>query len=78
MLKELKITRRNLVNFDESGFRIGCLKKQEVLVPIEIKEHYAVSPENRRSLTIVESINAADDYPPPPMIIIQGQEIMAS
>jgi hypothetical protein len=54
------------------------MKKQEIIVPIEIREHYQVSPENRKSLTIIEMINAAGEFPPPPMIIIQGQGLMAS
>ena len=79
VLRELKIRRRrNILNFDEAGFRIGCMKGQEIYVPMEIKQFYAVSPENRRSATVIETINAAGDYPPPPMIIIQGQEIMAT
>ncbi len=66
------------MNFDEAGFRSGCMKKQEIIVPIEIREHYQVSPENRKSLTIIEMINAAGEFPPPPMVIIQGQGLMAS
>ena len=54
------------------------MKGQEIYVPIEIKQFYAVSPENPRSATVIETINAAGDYPPPPMIIIQGQETMAT
>jgi hypothetical protein len=54
------------------------MKSQKIIVPIEIREHYQISPENRKSMTIMEMINAADDYPPPPMIIIQGQDIMTS
>jgi hypothetical protein len=60
--------RRNIINFDESGFRIGCTKDQEILVPEDVKQFYAVSPENRKSVTIIETINASDDYPRPPMI----------
>ena len=45
---------------------------------MNIKEFYAISPKNRRSATVIETINAAGEFPPPPMIIIQGQEIMAT
>ena len=77
-LKTLNIRkRRNILNFDEAGFRIGCMRGQEILVPMEIKQFYAVSPENRRSATIIETINAAGDYLPPLMVIIQGHDIMA-
>jgi hypothetical protein len=76
-LKALNIRkRRNILNFDEAGFRSECIKSQEILILIEIREHYQISPENRKSLTIIEMINAAEDYPSPLMIIIQRQEIM--
>ena len=71
-------TRKNIVNFDEVGVRTGCLGPQEIIVPDEVREWYAVSPENRRSLTIMETINAAGDYPPPPLVIIIGHAIMVS
>ncbi len=70
--------RRNILNFDEVGFRTGCLKSQEIIVPIEIRKHYQISSDNRKSMIIIEMINAAGEYPPPLMIIIQGQDIMAS
>ena len=35
-----------------------------------------MSPENRRSLTIFECIDAVGNPSPPPLILIQGQEIM--
>ena len=79
VLKELKIRKsRNILNFDEAGFRVGCMRGQEIIVPEEIKQFYAVSSENRRSATVIETINAAGDYPPPPMIIVQGHDIMAT
>jgi hypothetical protein len=68
--------RRNILNFDEAGFRSGCMKSQEILFSIEIRKHYQISPENRRSLIIIEMINAVEDYSLSLMIIIQGQEIM--
>lgn len=71
-------SKRNILNFDEAGFRAGCSKKQEVLVPLDVDEYYAVRPENRKSITIIELINAAGDFPTPPMIIIQDQDLMAS
>ena len=79
IFKELNITsRRNIINFDEAGFRVGCMKGHEILVPSDISEFYAISPENRRSLTIFECNNAAGDYPPPPLLIIQGRDVMSS
>lgn len=52
------------------------MKRHEILVPLDAKHHYAVSPENRKSATIIQRINAAGEYPPPPMVIIQGQDLM--
>jgi hypothetical protein len=70
--------RRNIINFDESDFRSNCLKKQEIIVSIEIKEHYQVSFENRKSLIIIEMINAVEEFLFSLMIIIQRQDLMIS
>ena len=79
ILRKLNIRkRRNIVNFDEQGVRIGCMKRQEILVPEDVSEFYSLSPENRVSMTIFENINAAGDYPVPPMLIMQGHELMES
>lgn len=65
VLRTLNIRKpRNVINFDEQGVRIGCMKKREIVVPEDILEFYALSPENRQSLTIFENINAAGDPPP--------------
>lgn len=78
-LKALNIrTRRNVINFDEGGFRLGCLKGQEILVPTDMHQFYSTTPDNRKSVSIIEMINAAGDFPTPPLVIISGQEIMAS
>ena len=79
VLRKLNIRkRRNIVNFDEQGVRIGCMKRQDILVPEDVLEFYSLSPENRQSLTIFENINAAGDYPVPPMLVIQGHDLMES
>jgi hypothetical protein len=70
--------RRNIINFDESDFRSECLKKQEIIVFIEIRKHYQVSSENRKSLIIIEMINAAEEFLFSLMIIIQRQDLMIS
>jgi hypothetical protein len=36
-----------------------------------------VSPENRKSLTVIEAIDAAGRKPPPPLVIIQGKYLMS-
>lgn len=79
VLRKLNIKKkRNIVNFDEQGVRIGCMKRQDILVPDDVLEFYSLSPENRQSMTIFENINAAEEYPIPSMLIIQGQELMES
>lgn len=37
-IKELQIQKRNILNFDETGFRIGCPKGQTLLVPVDVTE----------------------------------------
>jgi hypothetical protein len=37
-LKKHKITRGNVWNFDETGFRVGCPKREEIYVPSDVKE----------------------------------------
>jgi hypothetical protein len=54
------------------------MKKQEIIVSIEIREHYQISPENRKSLIIIEMINAVEEFLLSPMIIIQRQDLMIS
>jgi hypothetical protein len=66
------------MNFDETGFRSECMKKQKIIVSIEIRKHYQVSSENRKSLIIIEMINAAEEFLFSLMIIIQRQDLMIS
>jgi hypothetical protein len=56
---------------DEKGARIACLTKEEVVVPINIKEIYVGVPKNRISLTIVEYISI-NGKAMPPLVIIPG------
>jgi hypothetical protein len=70
--------RRNIINFDENDFRSDCLKKQKIIVFIEIRKHYQVSFENRKSLIIIEMINAVKEFLFSLMIIIQRQDLMIS
>jgi hypothetical protein len=37
-LREYGIKRKNIVNFDEAGFRVGCAKGQWILVPADAME----------------------------------------
>ncbi|RFU26004.1 hypothetical protein B7463_g10337, partial [Scytalidium lignicola] len=77
-IKKYDIQKHNLYNFDKSGFRIGCPKGVEVLVPIELTELYSLSPENRRSVTMIETICANGKAPIPPVAIVQGKYHMVS
>jgi hypothetical protein len=64
-------------NMDEKGARIACPVGEEVVVPIGIKEMYVGIPENRVSLTVIESISA-DGIAIPPIVIVPGTMIMVS
>ncbi len=70
--------RRNIMNFDEIDFRSECMKKQKIIVSIEIRKHYQISSENRKSLIIIEMINAVEEFFFSFMIIIQKQDLMIS
>jgi hypothetical protein len=38
VLREHRISRGNVWNFDETGFRVGCPKGEEIYVPLDVKE----------------------------------------
>jgi len=63
-------------NMDECDVRIGCSTGEIVVVPTEVKELYTASPENRKSLTIIETICVDGSTPPPPIVICPGEKIM--
>ena len=48
-----------------------------MIVPVGIKEIYVGVPENRLSVTVVESISA-DGKAIPPLVIVPGRNIMMS
>jgi len=62
---------------DEKGARVCILAREEVVVLIGIKEIYTGIPENRISLTIIESISI-DSKVIPPVVIIPRVMIMVS
>jgi hypothetical protein len=37
-LAKYQIKKKNIYNFDEAGFRVGCARGQEILVPMDIRE----------------------------------------
>jgi hypothetical protein len=63
---------------DKLGARVGCPGGENIIVPIKVKELYIASPENRKSVTMVETIHADGRDPLPPFIIALGQKIMDS
>ena len=48
------------------------MKNEKILVFLNIKQFYAVSFENKKSITVFEMINAADQYSFSSMMIIQN------
>ncbi|PMD17929.1 hypothetical protein NA56DRAFT_578193, partial [Hyaloscypha hepaticicola] len=67
---------KNVVNFDETGLRIGCAGSEEMIVPTDIMEFYKASLENRKSITVCEAIRANGSEPPPPFVIVPGQKVI--
>lgn len=76
-LDRYKITRgANIWNMDETGARVGCPTSEKVVVHYSIKSMYNSSPENRKSVTIIEAICTNGDPPIPPFVICPGKRIM--
>jgi hypothetical protein len=38
VVQQHKLSRKDIWNFDETGFRVGCPKGQEIYVPLDVKE----------------------------------------
>lgn len=77
-LTKYKITKpKYILNMDESGVRVGCPNGEEVVVPNEVVDLYTASPENKKSITIFETIYA-DGYkkPIPPLVVCPGVKVM--
>jgi hypothetical protein len=64
-------------NMDESGVRIGVPSSEQIVIPYHITELYTGGPENRKSLTVIETVNAAGIHLPA-FVISPGKEIMES
>jgi hypothetical protein len=57
-LEATGIQHRNRIhNIDEKGAKICVPAKEEVVVPIGIKEMYTKIPKNRMSLTVIKCIS---------------------
>ena len=37
-LRKFQIKKKNIYNFDKAGFRVGCARGEEILVPLDIRE----------------------------------------
>jgi hypothetical protein len=77
-ISQYQIKARNIHNFDKTGFQVGCSRGVEVIVLLDVKELYSISPEDCRSLTIIEDICATSYSNIPPFIIVQGQYYLES
>jgi hypothetical protein len=67
-----------VLNMDELGARVRCPGGASIVVPTEVKELYTSSPENRKSVTIIETIITDRREPLPPFIITPGKKIMVN
>jgi hypothetical protein len=56
--------------------RVGCPSGEHIIVPSSIKEHYILSPENWKPLTIIDTLIADGRESLPPFIITPGKKIM--
>jgi hypothetical protein len=58
---------------DELSVRVRCLKGEEVVVPIEVKEMYTSSLENRKSMMIIKAVSTNRREPPQSFVICLGK-----
>ena len=56
-------------NMDETGFRIGIPGCEKVIVPRAAKELYTPSPENRTSITVIETVSATGKVIPLVLVV---------
>jgi hypothetical protein len=76
-LRKYDIIPENIYNMDETGVRIGVQIGREVVIPVDVTEYFDTSPENRKSLTVVETI-CGDGTVINLYVIIQGKRYMES
>jgi len=57
---------------DESRARIRCPGGEDVMVPVNVKELYMASPENRKSIIVIKTIIIDGREPLSPFIITPG------
>jgi hypothetical protein len=77
ILDKYRIKRgKNIYNIDKLGTRVGYPTGEEAVVPIEVKELYTSSPENRKSITIIKAICADSSKLLPLLVICPGKYII--
>jgi hypothetical protein len=64
-------------NMDETGFRIGIPGGERVIVPRTANVLYTPSPENRTSITVIETVSTTG-ITIPPVLVIPGKIHMDS
>jgi len=60
---------------DETGFRIGVIAGRVVITHLTTKAVYLADPDNRESLTAIETV-CADGSTIPPMLILKGDVLL--
>ena len=71
-IKNLEVKEDRIYNFDEGGLRVGCMRGEWVYIPRQWNNYYGYSPEDCRSVTVIEGV-CADGSCIPPCIVIEGQ-----
>jgi hypothetical protein len=61
----------DISNFDETGFQIGVISGEKVIIPVDCQVAYQADPDNRELITSVETLNYGGQRVPS-MIIFKG------
>ena len=75
MMVTYDIEQNDVWNFDEIGFRIGCLRGRMVIVPADVKAVYLADPDNRESITALECCSAGGQSIAP-FLILKGDILL--
>jgi hypothetical protein len=70
-LEKFGITFEDVYNMDETGFRIGVLNGKIVITHLQTKAVYLADPDNRESLTAIETM-CGDGTAIAPFLILKG------
>lgn len=75
-LAKFGISFADIYNMDETGFRVGVLTGRIVITHLDIKAVYLADPDNRESITSIETI-CADGSTIAPMLVLKGEVLLA-